>query len=41
MTSDRFDLAIADACDRATDSVNTLAHLLDRNTAQTGEAEVG
>ncbi|MBS0568735.1 MAG: FUSC family protein [Proteobacteria bacterium] len=35
-------LAIADACDRATDSVNTLAHLLDRKAAtHTGSSEVG
>ncbi|MBS0583929.1 MAG: FUSC family protein [Proteobacteria bacterium] len=35
-------LAIADACDRATDSVNTLAHLLDREAvAHAGRVEVG
>ena len=34
-------LAIADACDRVTDSVNTLAHLLDRDSANAASAELG
>jgi len=32
-------LAIADACDRATDSVDTLAHLLDRDVAHAAAGE--
>lgn len=34
-------LAIADACDRVTDSVNTLAHLLDGDTANAAPADLG
>jgi uncharacterized membrane protein YccC len=34
-------IAIADACDRITDSVNTLAHLLDRNVPDARAAELG
>ena len=34
-------LAIADACDRVTDSVNTLAHLLDRDATHAGAAQLG
>ncbi|HEX7915408.1 MAG TPA: hypothetical protein VF497_06635, partial [Rudaea sp.] len=32
-------LAIADACDRATDSIDTLAHLLDRDLARAAAGE--
>jgi len=34
-------LAIADACDRATDSVDTLAHLLDRDIVHAAAGETG